>query len=605
LLPVGGVPFLERLIGEARRQGFDRFLLLAGHRSEAVAAFLAERDIERRFECRVTPSVEPEPLGTGGALLYALPHLDDDFLLLNGDTWFGFDWLDLFDTGRRSGLAACLALREIAEPDRYETVEVRADGRVAAIRPRQAGLARGTINGGVYYLARGALAGLGSPASLEADLLPALAAEGRLGAKAYAGDFIDIGLPETLAMARRKWPGPVPASDGHRAPDAALAAAAADAKAWLFEAAAPRWADVQAGPVALFPERLSLLGERDDVPHRLLVQARHIFAYCEIGRMGWAGPWRERVGQVVETLLAAGRRPDGLFVHSVDTNGHPVDPRADLYDQAFVLLALAHAARALDQPHLIEVAEVLDSRIEDWWRRRGGGYLEGEIASFPPIRQNPHMHLLEAYIALQAASPRPLWRERAGRIADLCARHFVDPESGALLEYFDERLQPAPGSEGRLVEPGHCFEWAWLFEQLAPWGHHGVTGIADSLNRFARAVGIDARRGVAINVVSADGAVLDARARLWPQTERLKATLARHGRTGEAGDRDEALAAYRGLKRYLGTPVAGVWRDKLGVDGTWVDEPAPGSSLYHIVCAIAELQAVTDDQPTASTSRFH
>jgi NDP-sugar pyrophosphorylase family protein len=203
LLPVGGVPFVELLIGEARRRGFDRFLLLAGHRSEAVVAFLAQRQIEQRFDCRAELLVEPHPLGTGGALVNARPCLAEDFLLLNGDTWFDFNWLDLFAEGRRSGGAMRLALREVAAPDRYETVDVGEGDRVIAIRPRQTGLKSAAINGGVYYLTRQALEGLACPASLEADLLPALAAQDRLSAKLYPGYFIDIGLPETLAAAEQ------------------------------------------------------------------------------------------------------------------------------------------------------------------------------------------------------------------------------------------------------------------------------------------------------------------------------------------------------------------------------------------------------------------
>ncbi|HKN29741.1 MAG TPA: NTP transferase domain-containing protein, partial [Roseiarcus sp.] len=57
LLDVGGAPFLETLLSEGRRRGFDDFLLLAGHRSEAFVAFLAECDIERRFACRVELSI--------------------------------------------------------------------------------------------------------------------------------------------------------------------------------------------------------------------------------------------------------------------------------------------------------------------------------------------------------------------------------------------------------------------------------------------------------------------------------------------------------------------------------------------------------------------
>ena len=46
----------------------------------------------------------------------------------------------------------------------------------------------------------------------------------------------------------------------------------------------------------------------------------------------------------------------------------------------------------------------------------------------------------------------------------------------------------------------------------------------------------------------------------------------------------KAFADATGAKWYTGA-----WRDKLAADGSWVEEPAPGSSLYHVVCALAEV----------------
>ena len=188
LLEVGGTPFLETLISEARRRGFDDFLLLAGHRSEAVEAFLTERNIEKRFGCRVELSVEPTPLGTGGALVYALARLRDDFLLLNGDTWFDFNWLDLMTAARRDGARGALALREFASPDRYETIELHGS-LITAIRPRGAAVTSALINGGAYYLSRRALDGFRAPCSLESDVLPALLGKTQLRGYSYPGFF--------------------------------------------------------------------------------------------------------------------------------------------------------------------------------------------------------------------------------------------------------------------------------------------------------------------------------------------------------------------------------------------------------------------------------
>jgi mannose-6-phosphate isomerase len=174
-------------------------------------------------------------------------------------------------------------------------------------------------------------------------------------------------------------------------------------------------------------------------------------------------------------------------------------------------------------------------------------------------------------------------------IAQLARAKFVDPASGALLEYFNDDLQPLPGNEGAMAEPGHCFEWAWLFERLAELGWAEGQSLSDGLCAFARSYGVDPARGVAMNEVRTDGAVHDARARLWPQTERLKAAVVRSRRLESRSEAEEAVVAWQGLKQYIDVPIAGLWRDKLREDGTWVEEMAPGSSLYHISCAIHEL----------------
>jgi mannose-6-phosphate isomerase len=61
-----------------------------------------------------------------------------------------------------------------------------------------------------------------------------------------------------------------------------------------------------------------------------------------------------------------------------------------------------------------------------------------------------------------------------------------------------------------------------------------------------------------------------------------------------AEDREDYLADARSaaiaLLRYLDTPTPGLWRDKLTPEGQFIDEPAPASSLYHLVAAIQELQ---------------
>lgn len=384
-----------------------------------------------------------------------------------------------------------------------------------------------------------------------------------------------------------------------------LGATIADTRSWLCEVAAPLWAKRGRTASGLFAERIDHNGQADDSFFRVFVQARHIFAFATIGRLGWEGPWQDLIAETVSALVKHARRSDGFFVHRLDVAGRPLDGRADLYDQAFVLFALANAGAALREVHLFDLAEELLETIERHWAHPEGGYTEGEIVDPRIRRQNPHMHLLEAAMALAEASGRTHFAAVADTIADLAAYRFIDSESGALLEYFTNRLAPAPGIEGRIVEPGHCFEWAWLFERLGAAGRADRLNVADRLTTFARAHGVCASRGVCINEVLIDGSIHDATARLWPQTERIKAGAIRFRRTGEDVEAIETLAATRALLQYYNVPIPGLWRDKLKVDGTFVEEAAPGSSLYHIACAYGELSSLSGNPHSGNFGESH
>ena len=354
---------------------------------------------------------------------------------------------------------------------------------------------------------------------------------------------------------------------------------------WLFNAAAPLWSSRGWHDKGMFAERLSLAGEPDAAPRRIFVQARHVYSFCHIGRLGWTGPWQEKANATVNYLLANGRRDDGFFIHSFTADGLIHDARADLYNQAFMMFCMGHAGQLLARPELFAVAEEIAQNLEKNWRKRGGGFYEGEMVDQAIRLQNPHMHLLEAFIALFQATGDERWKARADEIVALCVQKFISPESGALTEYFDDDFRPLAGDQGRLVEPGHCCEWAWLFESMG--GQADPT--SERLVSFARTHGIDAQRGVMVNEVLLSGVIKNATARLWPQTERLKAALSRARRINRKAELAEAVDAFDGLSLYLDTPTPGTWRDKLHADGSWQAEPAPGSSLYHITCSFVEL----------------
>ena len=145
--------------------------------------------------------------------------------------------------------------------------------------------------------------------------------------------------------------------------------------------------------------------------------------------------------------------------------------------------------------------------------------------------------------------------------------------------------RPFRGIQGEVLEPGHHYEWAFLLDRWAKLTGRDRPPEVPKLIAFADAKGLDRKRRVAINGIRLDGSVDDAVARLWPQTERIRAYLIdRHD-----GDEARLREAIESLSRYLDAPLSGLWYENLAADGRFVVEAAPATSLYHIVGAIAEL----------------
>ena len=359
----------------------------------------------------------------------------------------------------------------------------------------------------------------------------------------------------------------------------------AEMRRWLFDDALPLWASVgRNAETGGFEEAIGWDGRPVETALRARVQARQVYSYAVAGALGWTGSWREAVEGGLG-FIAAYRRPDGLYRTKVGRDGAAVDETAVLYDQAFFLFAGAAAARAFpERREALETSALahLDA-VEGHFRHASGGFRE---AVSPPFQSNPQMHLFEAAMAWSELTARARWGEAADHIAELCLDRFIDAQSGALREFFDADWRPAPGEPGRVVEPGHQFEWAWLLKRWSrARGHSGADAAARRLFEIGATSGVDPVRGVAFNALDDRSAALDPVARLWPQTERIKAALAL------GADAGEVTAACRGLTLYLDVTPKGLWRDRLKPDGTFVDEPAPASSFYHIVCALNELFA--------------
>ena len=371
----------------------------------------------------------------------------------------------------------------------------------------------------------------------------------------------------------------------------ALRETATRVRQWLNGSAWPLWIAQGIDRDGLFFEQLDFAGRPDlTARRRTRVQGRQLFAFARALANGHESA-REPLGRGLAAVEARCWGTDGKpgWIHMLTPDGEPLDLLRDTYDQAFMLFGLAASAAAgFDHARVLaeRTAAFLEQSIAD---PKAGGYLEGLPPSLPR-RSNPHMHLMEAMLALHGATGDAAWLKRADQIALLFERRFFDHASGTLGEYFTRDLILASGQSGASVEPGHHFEWCWLLHRLAEAGGLDYRAQANALYSFALRHGIGAS-GFAIDECVKSGQQLRLSRRTWPQTELIKAHLA------SGAHDDAARVTDMLLDTYLSTRVPGLWIDQFDAQGEPHADVVPASTLYHLVVAFEDLLRIADGRP--------
>jgi mannose-6-phosphate isomerase len=145
----------------------------------------------------------------------------------------------------------------------------------------------------------------------------------------------------------------------------------------------------------------------------------------------------------------------------------------------------------------------------------------------------------------------------------------------------------APGLAGRRVEPGHQYEWAFLLLRATVGDPLARRRAALRLIDGAERYGVQG--GFAVNALVDGTDVQDGGARLWVQTERLRAGAEAFRVTGDERYLRQAGEAGGALWSYLRTDAPGLWFDQRDAAGHLEESPAYASTFYHLVGAIAAL----------------
>lgn len=203
LANIGGRPFLEILLSQLRRHGFQRVILAVGYQRDLIREHFGDG---RAFGLDLKYSIESAPLGTGGALRNAVDQIGSDaVLIMNGDSYTDAD-LAAFLTDYRSSKPD-VSMLVVPADGRVDCglVSVDADGKVLGFKEKQSAAGTQFVNAGIYLARKSALAGIqpGIQVSLETDLFPRWLAEGRhLRAFRHSGECVDIGTPDRYQRAQ-------------------------------------------------------------------------------------------------------------------------------------------------------------------------------------------------------------------------------------------------------------------------------------------------------------------------------------------------------------------------------------------------------------------
>jgi NDP-sugar pyrophosphorylase family protein len=203
LAPIAGRPYLAYLLDWLRRFGAGRIVLGLGHQAQAVVDFL-NRNATSGGDLTVETVIEPQPLGTAGAIRFARRNLrTDPVLIMNGDSFADVDLCEFVKHHRDAKANATLLCAEVEDAGRYGRVELDKAGRIRGFiekDPNFHGVS--SVSAGVYLFSAALLDEIaaGNASSLERDVF-ACAPASTLDAFTGRFAFIDIGTPESLALA--------------------------------------------------------------------------------------------------------------------------------------------------------------------------------------------------------------------------------------------------------------------------------------------------------------------------------------------------------------------------------------------------------------------
>ena len=205
LFPILNKPLLDWTLERLAEIGVNGVTLAVKHMAEVFM----QRYGESKYGMKISYSLEKKPMRTGGAIKYAEESIGHEelFLVLNGDILTKIDYTTLLKKHEEKNAIATIALYRVADPSRYGTVKLTEENQVTQFTEKAPlGQAPSNlINAGIYVLDPKIFNHIpsGRPVSIEHEIFPKLAKEGKLFGHEFKEIWIDIGKPGDYLRANR------------------------------------------------------------------------------------------------------------------------------------------------------------------------------------------------------------------------------------------------------------------------------------------------------------------------------------------------------------------------------------------------------------------
>ena len=207
LFPLVNKPLLQWIFERLKQSDVSEAILAVNR----LTAFYIRQHTIHRHGLHIKFSYDPprKPLGTAGPIKHAERSIGrtEPFLVLNGDIFADLNYKDIIKSHIKKNAWATIALCKIEDPSRYGVAEITDDGRITRFieKPPKGTAPSNLINAGVYVLSPEVLQLIpeGRNVSMEREVFPRLAAEGKLYGHHVEGLWMDVGKPEEYLETNR------------------------------------------------------------------------------------------------------------------------------------------------------------------------------------------------------------------------------------------------------------------------------------------------------------------------------------------------------------------------------------------------------------------